>query len=60
MDDCMLLRQSSIDGEQYAGDQEYFVDDSDQQEFTEQGMYSMGQSLFPMNILITYNTCACV
>ena len=47
MDDCMLLRQSSIDGEQYAGDQEYFVDDSDQQEFAEQGKYSKGSSLTP-------------
>ena len=46
----MLLRQSSIDGVQYAGDQEYFVDDSDQHGFAEHGKYSMGSSLTPTHL----------
>ena len=37
---------SSIDGEQYFGEQDqYFDDQQDQQEFAEQGKYSMGSSL---------------
>ena len=37
MDACMLMWWSSIDGEQFAGDQEYYFDDQDQQENFEQG-----------------------
>ena len=32
LDACMLLRLSSIDGEQFVGDQEYYFDEQDQQE----------------------------
>ena len=46
MDDCMLLWLSSIDGEQFMGDQEYYFDEQDQQEPFAQGKYSMGSSLF--------------
>jgi hypothetical protein len=41
---CMFLfDRSSIDGEQYVGDQDQYLDD--QQEYFEQGKYSMGLSL---------------
>ena len=45
----MLLWLSSIDGEQFVGDQEYYFDEQDQQEHFVQGKYSMGSSLFPIN-----------
>jgi hypothetical protein len=38
---------SSIDGEYYAGDQEYYCDNLEQQEQYEQGKYNMGNSLCP-------------
>jgi hypothetical protein len=38
---------SSIDGECYAGDQEYYCDNLEQQEQYEQGKYNMGNSLWP-------------
>ena len=41
------------------GDQEYYFDEQDQQEYFDQGRYSMGLSLFPSN-LNTLNSCACV
>jgi hypothetical protein len=40
---------SSIDGEQFVGDQEYFYE-QDQQEQFDQGKYSMRLSLFPNNL----------
>ena len=42
----MLLWLSSIDGEQFVGDQEYYFDEQDQQEYFDQGKYIMGLSLF--------------
>jgi hypothetical protein len=36
---------SSIDGEYYAGGQEYYCDNQEQQEQYEQGKYNMGNSL---------------
>ena len=58
-DACMLLWISSIDGEQFVGDQEYYFDEQDQQEHFVQGKYSMGSSLFPINFN-TYNSyCMC-
>ena len=55
----MLLWLSSIDGEQFVGDQGYNFDEQDQREYFAQGKYSMGSSLFPIN-LNTLNSCACV
>ena len=46
LDACMLLWLSSIDGEQFVGDQEYYFDEREQQEYFVQGKYSMGSSLF--------------
>ena len=45
----MLLWLSSIDGEQFMGDQEYYFDEQDQQEHFIQGKYGMRSSLFPIN-----------
>ena len=59
LDACMLLWLLSIDGEQFMGDQEYYFDEQDQQKHFDQGKYSMGSSLFPIN-LNTLNSCACV
>jgi hypothetical protein len=43
---CVDVWWSSIDGEQYFGEQDqYFDDQQDQQKFAEQGKYSMGSSL---------------
>jgi hypothetical protein len=36
---------SSIDGEYYVGDQEYYCNNQEQQEQYEQGKYNMGNSL---------------
>jgi hypothetical protein len=36
----------SIDGEYYAGDQEYYYDNPEQQEQYEQGKYNMGNCLW--------------
>ena len=55
LDACMLLCWSSIDGERFVGDQEYYFDNLDQQEHFDQGKYSMGLSLFPIN-LNTFNS----
>ena len=46
----MLLWLSSIDGEQFVGDQEYYFDEQQQQEYFVQGKYSMGLSLFPIHL----------
>ena len=40
VDACMLLCWSSIDGEQFVGDQEFFEDQQDQQESFDQGKYN--------------------
>ena len=45
----MLLWLSSIDGEQFVGEQEYYFDKQDQQEHFIQDKYSMELSLFPIN-----------
>jgi hypothetical protein len=39
---CMLSCWSSSDGEEYVGIQENFEDQQDQQQFANQGKYSMG------------------
>ena len=49
LDACMLLWLSSIDSEQFVGDQGYDFDEQDQQEYFAQGKYSMGSSLFPIH-----------
>ena len=38
------------DGEENVGDQEFFDDQQDQQEFGNQGKYSMGSTLMPIHI----------
>jgi hypothetical protein len=38
----MLPCWSSLDGEEYVGNQEYFEDPQDRQEFVNQGKYNMG------------------
>ena len=52
----MLLWLSSIDGKQFMGDQEYYFDEQEQQEYFVQGKYSMGSSLFPIHFN-TLNSC---
>ena len=55
----MLLWLSSIDGEQFVGDQGYDFDEQDQQEYFAQGKYSMGSSLFPIYLIHSIHV-ACV
>jgi hypothetical protein len=46
---------SSIDGEQFYGDQEQYFDEQNQQEqYIDQGKYNMGSSL---NYIISYCMC---
>ena len=47
---CVLPCWSCSDGEENVGDQEYFDDQQDQQEFANQGKYSMGPTLMPIHI----------
>jgi hypothetical protein len=52
---CGVISWSSIDGEQFVGDQEQYFDEQDRQEYFEQGKYSMGSSLLsylPFNYLV--------
>ena len=49
---------SSIDGEQFVGDQGYYFDEKDHQEYFVQGKYSMGLSLFPINFNKLNSCCA--
>ena len=55
----MLLWLSSIDGEQFVGDQGYEFDEQDQQEHFAQGKYSMGSSLFPIHFNSLNSCCMC-
>ena len=55
----MLLWLSSIDGEQFSGDQGYDFDEQDQQEYVAQGKYSMGSSLFPIHFNSLNSCCLC-
>ena len=55
----MLLWLSSIDGEQFMGDQGYDFDEQDQQEYFAQGKYSMGSSLFPIHFKPLKSCCMC-
>ena len=55
----MLLWLSSIDGEQFVGDQGYDFDEQDQQEYFPQGKYSMGSSLFPIHFNSLNSCCMC-
>jgi hypothetical protein len=48
-DACMLMYWSSLDGEQFVDDQEYYHE-QDQQETFDQGKYSMWSSLFPIHL----------
>ena len=50
---------SSIDGEQFVGDQEYYFDLQEHQEYFAQGKYSMGSSLFPINFNSLNSCCMC-
>ena len=56
----MLLWLSSIDGEQFEGDQGYDFDEQDQQEYVAQGKYRMGSSLFPINFNSLNPCCMCL
>ena len=55
----MLLWLSSIDDEQFVGDQEYYFDEQDQQEHFVQGKYNMGSSLFPIHFNSLSSCCMC-
>ena len=55
----MLLLSSSIDCEQFVGDQGYDFDEQDQQEYFAQGKYSMGLSLFPIHFNSVNSCCMC-
>ena len=46
----MLLCWLRLDGEENVGDQEFFDDQQDQQEFANQGKYSMGSILIPIHL----------
>ena len=46
----MLPCWSRSDGEENVGDQEFFDDQQDQQEFANQGKYSMGSTLMPIHL----------
>ena len=50
---------SSIDGEQFVGDQGYYFDVQDQQEYFAQGKYSMESSLFPIHFSSLNSCCMC-
>ena len=50
---------SSIDGKQFVGDQGYYFDMQDQQEYFAQGKYSMASSLFPINFNTFNSYCMC-
>ena len=50
---------SSIDGEQFMGDQGYYFDVQDQKEYFAQGRYSMGSSLFAIHFNIINSCCMC-
>ena len=50
---------SSIDGEQFMGEQEYYFDEHDQQELFVQGKYSLGSSLFPIHFNTLNLCCMC-
>ena len=50
---------SSIDGEQFVGDQGYYFDEQDQQEYFAQSKYSMGSSLFPIHFNTLNACCMC-
>ena len=51
----MLPCWSRSDGQENVGDQEFFDDQQDQQEFANQGNYSMGSTLMPTHhLLITH------
>jgi hypothetical protein len=56
---CMLPCLSSLDGEEYVGNQEYFEDQQDQQECANQGKYSMGLPWCPIHYII-YSLCMCL
>ena len=55
----MLQWLSSIDGEQFMGDQEYYFDEQSQQEHFVQGKYRMGLSLLPINFNTFTSCCMC-
>ena len=55
----MLLWLSSIDGEQFVGDQGYDFDEHDQQKYFAQDKYSMGLSLFPIHFNSLNSCCMC-
>jgi len=46
----MLPCWSCSDGEENVGDQGFFDDQQDQQEFVNQGKYSMGSTLMPIHL----------
>ena len=48
----MLPCWSRSDGEENVGDQEFFDDRQGQQEFANQGKYSMGSTLMPIHHLL--------
>ena len=54
-----MLWLSSIDGEQFVGDQGYNFDEQDQQEYFAQCKYSMGSSLFPIHFNRLNSCCMC-
>ena len=52
---CVLPCWSRLDGEENVGDQEFFDDQQDHQEFANQGKYSMGPTLMSYSpLLITH------
>ena len=50
---------SSIDGEQFVGDQGYNFDEQDQQEYFAQDKYSMVSSLFAIHFNSLNSCCMC-
>jgi hypothetical protein len=53
----MLLCWTGSNDEEYVGNPEFFEDQQEQPENTEQGKYSLGSTLMPYSPLITYSFC---
>jgi hypothetical protein len=47
---CVLGLLSSLDGEQFFGDQEQYFEELDQKNYFDQGKYSMGLSLLSYSL----------
>jgi hypothetical protein len=56
---CMLPCWSSSDGEEYVGNPDTYEEQQDQQQFVNQGKYSMGLPCCPIHYIM-YSLCMCL